>query len=489
MQFIKFASLFGILFFSTINICTANSSIQSRDEASVTILESSSETTTIVDEEQQKSDDLPIVLIIPFVLLLALIAVGPLFFHHFWTKYYPVIALALGAVVVLYYIFVLHNPHKVLHTAQEYISFIALLGSLFVASGGIAIQIDKKSTPLLNTIFLFIGSVLANVIGTTGASMLLIRPFMNINKNRIKPYHIVFFIFTVSNVGGSLTPIGDPPLFLGFLKGIAFSWVIVHVWYIWIFAIFSILAVFYLFDRKNIVNDKNTYTGKIQVTGYRNIIFLLIILVAVFIDPSQMSWVPDFYAMYHIPIGLREMIQFSVMIFAYVCANRKALSLNGFDFGPIKEVAYLFAGIFASMMPALSLVEQTAKNMGKQLTVDIIYWSTGVLSGILDNAPTYLNYLTASMAKYNVSIDDKVAVNDFAHHPETAKYIIAVSIAAVFFGAMTYIGNGPNFMVKSISEKQGLKMPSFFGYMGKYSLPILLPIYFIVYLIVKFVAY
>ncbi len=483
-----------LLFFAVLSVCTVNYSMATVQETQTleqtTVVQESTNTTDAISTEESHAQHPtpPLFLVIPFLTILILIAIGPLFFHHFWEKYYPVISLGLGALVVLYYIFVLKDTTSVIHTTQEYISFIALLGSLFVASGGIAIQVDKKSTPMVNTIFLLIGSVLANIIGTTGASMLLIRPFLNINKNRLKPYHVIFFIFTVSNVGGGLTPIGDPPLFLGFLKGISFMWVVQHVWYIWLFAILLILGVFYFYDRRNIVNDTNEYTGKITFTGLRNVIFLLIILVAVFIDPGQMSWVPDLYAKWHIPIGVREIIQFSVMFLAYKLADKKALQLNNFTFGPIKEVAFLFAGIFAAMIPALANVAAFAKSLGDKLTVDLIYWATGTLSGFLDNAPTYLNYLTASMAKYGVSIDDKVAVNDFAHHADTAKYIIAVSVAAVFFGAMTYIGNGPNFMVKAICEPK-VKMPSFFGYIVKYSLVILLPIYFLVYLLIKFVAY
>lgn len=189
-------------------------------------------------------------MVIPFIVLLLMIATGPLFYRHFWEHNYPKVSIALGSITVLYYLFIFNDPLSLLHTLEEYISFIALLTSLFVVSGGILIRIDRKATPIANVILLFVGAVISNLIGTTGASMLLIRPYIRMNRNRIKPYHIIFFIFIVSNIGGGLTPIGDPPLFLGFLKGIEFFWVIKHVWYIWLLTIAIVLTIFYLFELK-----------------------------------------------------------------------------------------------------------------------------------------------------------------------------------------------------------------------------------------------
>ena len=189
--------------------------------------------------------------IIPFVLLLLMIATGPLFYEHFWHKNYPLIAVILAAIVVSYYLFGLHNQHGPVHALAEYVQFIALLSGLYIASGGIMIQVDKEAKPMTNVVILLIGAVIANVIGTTGASMLLIRPFIRLNKNRIKPYHIVFFIFVVSNVGGSLTPIGDPPLFLGFLKGIPFFWTLTNNFVPWLIAVIALVVTFYFFDKGN----------------------------------------------------------------------------------------------------------------------------------------------------------------------------------------------------------------------------------------------
>jgi Na+/H+ antiporter NhaD/arsenite permease-like protein len=419
-------------------------------------------------------------MVLPFILLLGMIATGPLFYHHFWEKNYPKIAIVLGTITVFYYLYFMHDTHTVLHTLDEYISFIALLGSLFVASGGILINIDKKSTPMLNAGILLFGAVIANIIGTTGASMLLIRPFIKINKDRIKPYHIIFFIFIVSNIGGALTPIGDPPLFLGFLKGIEFFWVITHVWYIWLPTIIAVTLIFYFIDSKNLpeVMEEKAYSNKIKFRGFRNVIFLGIIILSVFLDPAVLSWVPSLDPL---PIGIREIIMLSIIFLSYKTSEKEVLAANEFDFEPIKEVAYLFIGIFATMMPALQLIAYEANLNGQSLTPGIFYWATGSLSAFLDNAPTYLNFLSAEMGKFNLDVNIPGQVLQFElEHPI---YLSAISVAAVFFGAMTYIGNGPNFMVKSISERSGIKMPSFFGFLVKYSIPVLLPIFTIVWLI------
>lgn len=419
-------------------------------------------------------------MVIPFVVLLLMIATGPLFYRHFWEHNYPKISIALGSITVFYYLFIFNDPLSLLHTLEEYISFIALLTSLFVASGGILIKIDRKSTPLANVLLLLFGGVISNFIGTTGASMLLIRPYIRMNRNRIKPYHIIFFIFIVSNIGGGLTPIGDPPLFLGFLKGIDFFWVVTHVWHIWLLTIVLVLTVFYLIDSNNYKSkseiDDKEYTGRIEIKGKKNFLYLLIIIISVFLDPAVLSFVPSLHPL---PFGIREIIMFSVAFISYRRADKEALKGNEFDFEPIKEVAFLFVGIFATMIPALQLVAYETHKFGEKLTADIFYWGTGILSSILDNAPTYLNFLSAAMGKFGLNIDNFQHVKEFETHDPI--YLMAISVAAVFFGAMTYIGNGPNFMVKSISESSGIKLPSFFGYVVKYSFPILIPIFTLIW--------
>jgi len=451
-------------------------------ETIISISDSTSAVT--LSENSHAEGHLPsLFMVIPFIILLAMIATGPLFYHHFWEKNYPIIAVLLGLVTVFYYLFFLNDTHSLLHTAAEYLSFIALLSSLFVASGGILIQVDRKSTPWLNAAILLFGAVIANVIGTTGASMLLIRPFIKINRDRIKPYHIIFFIFLVSNIGGALTPIGDPPLFLGFLRGVEFFWVIQHVWYIWLPAILLVTLIFIVVDSRNVSTAETSekFSGKIEFKGIKNVFYLLVIVISVFIDPAVMSWVPSLSPL---PFGIREIIMFAMVVIAYRTADEKILKANEFDFEPIKEVAYLFVGIFATMIPALQLISHESNVLGEKLTPGIFYWATGILSSFLDNAPTYLNFLSASLGKYGMNVNLPSEVSGFAQlHPI---YLSAISVAAVFFGAMTYIGNGPNFMVKSISERSGIKMPSFFGYLIKYSFPILIPIFIIVWLVFYF---
>lgn len=420
-------------------------------------------------------------MVMPFVILLLMIATGPLFYKHFWEHHYPKVAIVLGLITVVYYIVFLKDTQSLVHTLAEYLSFIALLSSLFVASGGILIKVDRKATPLLNVVVLLFGAVLSNFIGTTGASMLLIRPFIKINKDRIKPYHIIFFIFIVSNVGGALTPIGDPPLFLGFLRGVGFFWVIEHIWFIWLPTVMLILLIFYFIDmmNKQSADDPSiVYSGKIEFKGAKNILYLFIIIASVFIDPGIISWVPSLAPL---PIGLREIIMFGVVFASYRTADAEVLKANEFDFEPIKEVAYLFIGIFATMIPALQLIAHEANVFGKELTPGIFYWATGSLSALLDNAPTYLNFLSAAMGKFNLDVNDKSQV--FQFEIGHSIYLVAISVSAVFFGAMTYIGNGPNFMVKSICERAGINMPSFFGYLIKYSIPILLPVFALVWYI------
>lgn len=418
-------------------------------------------------------------MVAPFIILLLMIATGPLFYKHFWEKHYPKVSIILGLIVVVYYLVVLQDSHSLLHTSAEYISFIALLSSLFVASGGILIKVDREATPMFNVIFLIIGAFASNIIGTTGASMLLIRPYIKMNRERLSAYHIIFFIFVVSNMGGALTPIGDPPLFLGFLAGVPFLWVIENVWYIWIPAIILVLLVFYVIDK---MNKKEIapieFTGRIHFKGLKNLIYLAIIIIAVFIDPQVISWVPSLAPL---PFGIREIIMFAVVYISFKRADVEVLKANEFDFAPIKEVAYLFIGIFATMIPALQLIAHEANVLGGELSQGVFYWATGGLSSVLDNTPTYMNFLSAAMGKYSLNVTNKVHVLQFVNVDQV--YLRAISVSAVFFGAMTYIGNGPNFMVKSISEMAGIEMPSFFTYVIKYSLPVLIPIFAIVWLI------
>jgi Na+/H+ antiporter NhaD/arsenite permease-like protein len=430
--------------------------------------------------------------VLPFAILLLMIATGPLFYLHHWHHHYPKYAVALGAVVAVYYLFVLHAPTPMVHALEEYIAFIALVGSLFIASSGIFINVNAKGTPAANVVLLLIGSVVANLIATTGAAILFIRPFLRLNQGRLRPYHIVFFIFLVANVGGGLTPIGDPPLFLGFLRGVPFFWTLFNVLHIWIPTVAILLGIFYVIDRRNV--EKSTATvvpdaATFTIEGKKNFIFVGIIIASVFVDPGVLAWVPELHiGDAHMPFGIREIVMLSVMFLAYKFGDQGALKKNEFTFEPIREVGWLFLGIFATMQPALNLISSFARENADALSQTAFYWGTGILSGVLDNAPTYLNFLAASMGKFGLNVDDPAAVQAFADGasaagPETIIFLMAISVAAVFFGALTYIGNAPNFMVKAICEANGADAPSFGGYVVKYSVPILIPVYALVWLV------
>ncbi|MBI5683990.1 MAG: sodium:proton antiporter [Verrucomicrobia bacterium] len=405
--------------------------------------------------------------IAPFAALLLAIALMPFIAPKWWHHRYPWVAVALGALTTGYYVFGLHNGTRMLHSFHEYVSFIALIGSLFVVSGGIHINVRGESTPMVNVLYLLIGALLANVLGTTGASMLLIRPFLRTNKYRLTTFHVVFFIFIVSNVGGCLTPLGDPPLFLGYLRGVPFTWVAEKCWPMWAFVVGALLVIFWVMDYRNFlrapraVRAKETAREEWRFAGMHNVFFLLLILVAVFIQQ---------------PPFVRETLMFVAALGSYFTTKKPVHEANDFNFAPLKEVAFLFIGIFATMVPALDWLELNARQVGIQ-TAGQFYWGTGILSAVLDNAPTYLCFLSAAIGLFNDSGVTTPAHLVAANH----LYLVAISVASVFFGACTYIGNGPNFMVKSIADHATAKTPSFFGYIFCYVVPILLPVYAVVW--------
>jgi Na+/H+ antiporter NhaD/arsenite permease-like protein len=423
------------------------------------------------------NDPIPAWLMLPFALLLLFIATMPLTppkVKHWWEHNYPFVAISLGALVTGYYLWKLPGGSgEILHTLHEYFSFIALIGSLFVVAGGIHIKVKGESTPVANVVFLAVGAIVANVIGTTGASMVLIRPWIRMNKIRISAFHVVFFIFVVSNVGGALTPIGDPPLFLGYLRGVPFFWLVDHVLIAWLVTLAAILAIFYVFDsqsfrhmpRKLQTEAAPPETWRFDGTG--NILFLFVIIGAVFL--------PEHFF-------LREFVMLGAAVASYFTTTKTVHEENAFSFGPIKEVAYLFAGIFLTMMPALAYLGLHGEEFGFTQPLQY-YFASGGLSSVLDNAPTYVNFL--QLAEATARAHDSVAFAAAGDDPTAAvrvllnikpAYVVAVSLGSVFFGAMTYIGNGPNFMVKSIAHDSGVHCPTFFGYIFKFSLPILLPI-------------
>lgn len=284
------------------------------------------------------------------------------------------------------------------------------------------------------------------------------------NKYRITAFHIVFFIFIVSNVGGCLTPIGDPPLFLGYIKGVPFWWVLTHCWQAWAIAVSGLLIIFYFVDRHNFlrapkpVRDAETARELWKVQGWRNLLFLGVILAAVFVKR---------------PVGLSEGLMAAAALGSWFFTPKAIHQANNFDFHPIREVAWLFIGIFATMVPALDYLELHAEQLHLNSEMKL-YWLTGLLSGALDNAPTYLTFLAAAMGRQGLTLNQPADMLEFVTHHDHE--LIAISLGAVFFGALTYIGNGPNFMVRSIAVRARVKTPDFFGYLLKYSVPILLPL-------------
>jgi len=405
-------------------------------------------------------------MILPFVLLLGAIAVAPLLAPKWWMRHYAKVALGLGAVTAGYYFFVLHDTHSLGDVALEYISFIALVGSLFVVSGGIHIGVKGGSTPFKNVCFLLVGAVVANLLGTTGAAMLLIRPWIRMNQHRVTAHHVVFFIFIVANVGGCLTPIGDPPLFLGYLQGVPFWWVAKNCWPMWAAGTGLLLAMFYVVDKINFARAPRPVVETTHETwrfdGLANLLFLAVILSAVFVSR---------------PFILREGLMAAAAAGSYFTTRKAIHTANHFDFHPILEVVVLFAGIFATMMPALGWLNQNAPRLlGAHPTPGVFFWGTGALSSALDNAPTYLGFLSALFGV--------TGAKDIAGLlGQNSIHVLAISVGAVFFGAATYIGNGPNFMVKAIAEQQQVATPSFFGFIFKFALPFLLPVLITVWLL------
>jgi Na+/H+ antiporter NhaD/arsenite permease-like protein len=408
----------------------------------------------------------PLLAVLPFVLLLAAIALGPLFFADWWGRHYPKIALGLAAIVVVYYCIGLNAESSVLNTAREYVSFIALIGSLFVVSGGIHIRVKGEATPFVNTLYLAAGALLSNVLGTTGASMLLIRPWIRMNKYRITGHHIAFFIFIVSNVGGCLTPVGDPPLFLGYLSGVPFWWVAKNGWMIWLTGVGILLAMFYFVDRHNFrrapkaVREVETAHEEWHFSGLPNLLFLVVVFGAVFVNH---------------PFMLRESLMVAAAVGSYVTTPKSVHESNHFNFNPVREVAILFIGIFGTMMPALDWLAANAARANLNSPA-FFFFGSGTLSSVLDNAPTYLSFLSALFGATDTR-DIQVLLH---HHPVS---ILAVSAGSVFFGANTYIGNGPNFMVKAIADHQHVHTPGFLGYITRYTVPFMVPMLIAVWLI------
>jgi Na+/H+ antiporter NhaD/arsenite permease-like protein len=420
--------------------------------------------------------DVPLALAAPFGLLLVLIAVmpmTPLKLSRWWEKNYGAVAVGLGLLMMAYYaVGVADGTGEAGRTLKEYISFMCLMGAPFVVAGGIHIDVQGEATPRVNVAFLALGAVVANVLGVVGASMLLVRPWLRLNRARARPHQVVFFIFLISNIGGVLTPLGEPPLYLGYLSGVPFFWLAPRVFLPWLMTVGLVLAVFYALEVRDF-KRRRTDIGTVprqptwRLTGLRNVPLLLAVVGAVCL--------PDKFP-------LRELALAATALASWVLTPRELRARNEFTFGPIKEVGLLFFGIFGTMMPALGYLAAHGQNFGCTRALEY-YFGSGGLSSVLDNAPTYLNFLQLAVATAQAAHPAAFAAAQ--GHPAAMvrvllavrpDYVTAISLGAVFFGAMTYIGNGPNFMVKAIAQETGAPAPSFFGYIWRYSLPLLLPI-------------
>ena len=366
----------------------------------------------------------------------------------------------------------------------DYLPFVVLLGSLFVITGGIFISGDIEATPRNNTILLAIGAVLASLMGTTGASMLLIRPLLKINSERKKKVHsILFFIAIVANAGGLLTPLGDPPLFMLYLRGVHFTWFL-NLLPEWLVTNLILLIVYYIVDvrqykkenSEDIAFDKSN-VKKIRIEGNLNFVWLLgVVLSVAIINPLTIPSLgnSDYATL------IREVVILGLAACSLIFTKKEVHQNNEFSWSPILEVAYLFLGIFITMVPVLAYLESNAATIGINHPIQFYYF-TGALSSFLDNTPTALTFYSLALGLVEHSPQLFTHLPMVANIP--ANYLAAISTGAVFFGSMTYIGNGPNFMVKSIAEEQKIPMPHFFAYMYKFSLIVLLPIFIIVQLL------
>ncbi len=452
--------------------------------------------------------DLSLIWVIPFVCMLLSIALGPILVPHFWHHHYGKVALGWGLAFVIpcFLVFGMEiTVYEVVHIlVLDYIPFIILLFALFTVAGGIRLKGSLVGTPIVNTAILAIGAAIASLMGTTGAAMLLIRPMLRANAHRkFRVHQIVFFIFLVANVGGSLSPLGDPPLFLGFLKGVSFFWTTTNLLAPMVLICIVLLALYYIIDTVLFAKEgkpipETTSDEKLGFDGKVNFILLACVVGCVLMSgswkPVDAEGNPLAVTIYHVDYAYQNMLKdFLLLVIAAVSlklTTKECRSLNGFNWEPIAEVAKLFVGIFLSMVPALTILK-AGEAGGLASVVNLVsnadgspnnimyFWVTGTLSAFLDNAPTYLVFFTAAEAS---ALDAATAagISGVEYLMTTgAITLAAISGGAVFMGAVTYIGNAPNFMVRAIAQDQGVKMPSFFGYMA-WSVGILVPIFAVV---------
>jgi Na+/H+ antiporter NhaD/arsenite permease-like protein len=398
-------------------------------------------------------------IMLPFALLLGAIALAPLIAQHHWERHYHKLCVALAGIVCLYHFFVVEQSARVVHVGIDYATFMVVVGSFFVVAGGIHLRVKSPSGAMRNTLFLFVGALLGNLIGTIGASMLLIRPWIAMNRGRATPMHIAFFVFLVSNIGGALLPVG-PPLILGFLKGVPFGWTLQNCWRQWLLIVAIVLAVFFVLDLVNLRARKRAiHESEItqwRCDGAQNFLFLFALL----------------GGLVAVRAGWREPLMVLIALGSYLATPQRIREANNFTFAPLKEVGWLFLGIFGTMIPVLEFMERSAGKLG--LDSDLtFFWASGFLSALLDNAPTYLAFFAAALGLHGYDLNDSSHVVRFIS--ENGPELIAISLGATFFGALTYIGNAPNLFVKTIAEHARVPTPSFIGYIWKFALPVLVP--------------
>ncbi len=434
---------------------------------------------------------LPLWSIIPFIGILLSIALFPLIAPHFWHHHFGKISIfwSLAILIPFLTIYKVQAFHKFLEIIiADYIPFIIILTALYTVSGGILIKGTLKGTPLSNTIMLIIGTILASWMGTTGASMLLIRPFLRANNHRKnRTFMVVFFIFLVSNVGGSLTPLGDPPLFLGFLRGVPFFWTFSLIEEMFIVSVILLVTYFFMdryYYKKEGIKLSKGVKEPLRAYGTHNTLFILLIVGAVlFSGIVNMGDVSIFGVHITTQDLLRDIVLILIILLSLISTKKEIRDENEFTWFPMKEVAILFAGIFITMMPCLEILRAGTKGELAFIMKTVkepyhYFWVTGILSSFLDNAPTYLTFLNTAIGRFYPDITAHEAVLHLINENEL--YLKAISVGAVFFGAITYIGNAPNFMVRSIAEESGIRMPTFLGYMLKYSVTILIPVFILI---------
>jgi Na+/H+ antiporter NhaD/arsenite permease-like protein len=428
---------------------------------------------------------------VPFAGILLSIALFPLVAPRFWHHRYPVVAAAWSALLAVPFVAVYGRPAllEIAHMAiADYIPFIILLGTLFTIGGGIYIRGSLRGSPWVNTALITVGTLLASWIGTTGAAILLIRPLLRANRDRRHKAHtVVFFIFLVANIGGALTPLGDPPLFLGFLHGVPFFWTFT-MWDEMLQVAGLVLLVYVLLDLYHwrredplLRRPSDAPREPLRIEGWHNLLLLGGVLAAVVLSGVwQGGEVTILGVQQHIASLVRDGVLLFLLAGSWVTTPRRVHEENEYSWGPIREVAILFAAIFVTIIPPLAML-RVGEHGALGFVIAAVkapahfFWATGGLSSFLDNAPTYLTFLSTAVGRLHPELPERQAILQLI--AENPHYLQAIATGAVFMGANTYIGNAPNFMVKSIAEEAGVKMPSFFGYILRYTIPFLVPIF------------